>query len=235
MDDAKESVLQERGARLKTTIKENYGFLGKFAKEMSISPFTLTKWCSGKVAVPEKRYEKICKLLRVSKHFLLTGEEEGAVEKRELQTVGSSESVMLRGAAWYLNRPVVKFPVNAGGHSNVLDGDHPTGFSDDYTLTSCPDANAFAGEVRGDSMLPDFTEGDEVIFAPNTQFKDKDLVYFRLVDGTTGFKQLFVLDGGYMEFKSLNPEDEMFSNPLRVHFKDITSICTLYSHTKKFS
>jgi SOS-response transcriptional repressor LexA len=51
---------------------------------------------------------------------------------------------------------------------------------DDAVETDCKDANAFALIIEGDSMEPEFMAGDIVVFTPNSEPRNGDIVVCRL-------------------------------------------------------
>lgn len=83
--------------------------------------------------------------------------------------------------------------VAAGYPVDFDDMDYPTGFADDYVR--CPDLDdphAFAVRVIGDSMEPNFRQGDIVIFSPGAEVRSGDdcFVRFKMPHETT-FKRVF--------------------------------------------
>jgi SOS-response transcriptional repressor LexA len=87
--------------------------------------------------------------------------------------------------------PVIN-EVTAGYPHDFTDLDYPPSVADEYVR--CPDvqdAQAFAARVVGDSMAPDYIEGDIVVFAPNTPAKDGDDCFVRFQDGETTFKRVY--------------------------------------------
>jgi len=58
----------------------------------------------------------------------------------------------------------------------------------------CPDVRdpqAFAVRVFGDSMSPDYTPDDIVIFSPNTPVRSGDDCFIRLAEGGTTFARVY--------------------------------------------
>lgn len=82
--------------------------------------------------------------------------------------------------------------VAAGYPQDFTDLDYPPRVADEYI--SCPaidDKDAFAARVYGDSMLPNYREGDIVIFSPAACPRSGDDCFVRFADGTTTFKRVF--------------------------------------------
>lgn len=83
--------------------------------------------------------------------------------------------------------------VAAGYPTGFTDLDYPARIADRYI--SCPDLDdpqAFAAEVVGDSMLPDYQQGDIVIFSPAAKVEDGCDCFVRLLPHhDTTFKRVF--------------------------------------------
>lgn len=98
--------------------------------------------------------------------------------------------------------PVRQIPVinnvQAGYPREFTDLDYPASVADEYV--GCPDItdpNAFGARVVGDSMEPDYREGDLVIFSPNTPTAPGSDCFVRLErDNETTFKRIFMEDDG---------------------------------------
>lgn len=69
--------------------------------------------------------------------------------------------------------------------------------------TDCPDAEAFAVEINGDSMEPKFYKGDIIVLMPSERPCNNSLVVARLVDEGVVFK-LFSSQGSRVTFTSYN-------------------------------
>lgn len=91
-----------------------------------------------------------------------------------------------------LEVPVIN-RVAAGYPAGFTDLGHPARIADDYVR--CPDiedADAFAARVVGDSMEPDYREGDIVVFSPARDIADGDDCFARLEpDDETTFKRVY--------------------------------------------
>lgn len=98
--------------------------------------------------------------------------------------------------------------VAAGYPSGFTDLDYPARVADDYV--GCPgldDPDAFAASVVGESMLPEYREGDIVVFSPAAEVADGCDCFVRLEpDHETTFKRVFFEDGGAsVRLQPLNP------------------------------
>jgi SOS-response transcriptional repressor LexA len=83
--------------------------------------------------------------------------------------------------------------VSAGYPTEFTDLGYPARVADEYVR--CPDlhdADAFAARVVGDSMEPEYREGDIVVFSPMRGVKSGDDCFVRLEpDQETTFKRVF--------------------------------------------
>lgn len=83
--------------------------------------------------------------------------------------------------------------VAAGYPREFTDLGYPARVADEYVR--CPDIDdpdAFAARVVGDSMLPEYREGDIVVFSPSREIKSGMDCFARLEpDGETTFKRVF--------------------------------------------
>jgi len=105
--------------------------------------------------------------------------------------------------------PVIN-KVSAGYPSDFDDLDYPVGVADDYVR--CPDLhdpNAFAVRVVGDSMEPNFREGDIVIFSPAAEVHNGDDCFIRFsMPHETSFKRVFFEPDNKVR---LQPRNEKYS------------------------
>ena len=96
--------------------------------------------------------------------------------------------------------------VAAGYPHDFTDLDYPPSVADDYLR--CPDLRdplAFAARVVGDSMEPDYREGDIVVFSPNAPAENGDDCFVRF-DGDNGttFKRYYLDEDGVIRLQPLN-------------------------------
>lgn len=99
--------------------------------------------------------------------------------------------------------------VAAGYPGGFTDLDYPARVADDYL--SCPgldDPDAFAACVVGESMMPEYREGDIVVFSPVADVQDGCDCFVRLEpDHETTFKRVFFDDdGALVRLQPLNPK-----------------------------
>lgn len=129
----------------------------------------------------------------------LRGALDEAYRSGELQrlvgTEGAAEGVRGLGAlerALPREVPLIN-RVQAGYPREFTDLGYPARVADEYVR--CPDIDdpdAFAARVVGDSMLPDYREGDIVVFSPAREVRSGMDCFARLEpDGETTFKRVF--------------------------------------------
>ncbi|MDY6913506.1 MAG: XRE family transcriptional regulator [Planctomycetota bacterium] len=101
--------------------------------------------------------------------------------------------------------PVIN-KVAAGYPSDFTDLDYPPSVADEYIR--CPDLHdpqAFATRVVGDSMEPNYHQGDIVIFSPNTPARSGDDCFVRFGhDNSTTFKRFYMDDAQTIRLQPLN-------------------------------
>ena len=107
--------------------------------------------------------------------------------------------------------PLIGF-AQAGGDGYFDDGGYPVGGSwDEVSLPDIGDANAYALEISGDSMVPVFRDGDMVIVSPAAPIRRGDRVVVRTQEGEVMAKQLARQSARRVELRSLNPEHPDYS------------------------
>lgn len=104
---------------------------------------------------------------------------------RELDLVGAAVQVPLINS------------VAAGYPTDFTDLGYPARVADEYVrVPDVRDPDAFAARVVGDSMLPDYREGDIVVFSPMRDLRDGMDCFVRLEpDHQTTFKRVFFESG----------------------------------------
>ncbi|ARN55864.1 helix-turn-helix domain-containing protein [Sedimentisphaera salicampi] len=103
--------------------------------------------------------------------------------------------------------PVIN-KVSAGYPADFGDLSYPAGFADEYI--NCPglnDPNAFAVRVVGDSMKPDYCEGDIVVFSPSRAVNNGDDCFVRFKDPFEAtFKRVYYENDGSIRLQPRNTD-----------------------------
>jgi phage repressor protein C with HTH and peptisase S24 domain len=94
----------------------------------------------------------------------------------------------------------------AGYPADFTDMDYPAGVADEYVRgPDIHDPNAFAVRVVGDSMEPEFVEGDIVIISPNSDVSNGDDCFVRFKNPhETTFKRVYFEDDGQIRLQPRN-------------------------------
>jgi repressor LexA len=98
--------------------------------------------------------------------------------------------------------------VAAGYPTEFTDLAYPARVADEYvSVPEVNDPDAFAARVCGQSMLPDYRQGDIIVYSPNRDPKPGDDCFVRLLpDHHTTFKRVYFEDGDRIRLQPLNPE-----------------------------
>jgi repressor LexA len=111
---------------------------------------------------------------------------------RLVEQVGGSGVAMHVEAALPMEVPLINC-VTAGYPTDFTDLGYPARVADEYVR--CPglgDPDAFAARVVGDSMSPEYREGDIVVFSPARDIDDGCDCFVRLApDSETTFKRIY--------------------------------------------
>ena len=145
-----------------------------------------------------------------------------------LEATGTSFDDFVHFVDSTVRREITRIPViglaQAGSDGYFDDGGFPAGTGwEEVAFPDIEDANAYALEVSGDSMLPLFRDGDTVIVSPSEQVRRGDRVVVKTVGGEVMVKQLARRTARHVELVSLNP-----SYPPRVlETKDVAWIARI--------
>ncbi len=181
------------------------------AAKIDIATRTVQRWEKGE-QVPDSNYlMRIAKVTNVSAHWLLTGE--GDMFARDQQRI----NVLPLPTNRYKKVQLVSLPllssVPGGALSQTFHPDHVDRY---ITVDDVRDANAFALEVKGNSMSPRIENGDIIIVSPKHEVRSGDICVVR-VDEEDTVKRIRI-DEHFVHLIPLNPEFE----PMVIRKKDIT-------------
>jgi len=147
------------------------------AKEIGVSHVAIGNFLAGQLPKSEHLLS-LARFFDVQMEFLLTGEMVPAGKKSPKNWggpyYGTSDEV-----------PVVAW-ASAGGGGYYEDQEGAA----ERIKTNCKDPNCYAVKIEGDSMLPDFHNGDVAVAMPNVQPKNGDFVVAILKTGKVYFKKL---------------------------------------------
>jgi SOS-response transcriptional repressor LexA len=125
----------------------------------------------------------------------------------ELQrTLDAQQANVARLASVCYQVPLIN-KVAAGYPAEFTDLEYPARVADEYiSVPDVSDPAAFAARVVDASMLPEYRQGDIIIFSPARAAADGDDCFIRLMpDHHTTFKRVFFDDEQTVRLQPLNP------------------------------
>lgn len=147
--------------------------------------------------ITEKMVDAICKVLPLEKEDLLAGSDHPPITSEEpglWRTVGQKPNVMLPKGMTARVIPLVSW-AQAGTLACFWDEAYQYEGIVAFDVT---DRKAIAVTIRGDSMRPQYDEGDVVILTPSSEARNGDLVIARLKEeaGDDVMFKIFQSTGG---------------------------------------
>jgi len=165
--------------RIKEAIAHSGKTQAQIAAETSKSAGAVTQWLDG--TTKSLRADTAAALERATGYraaWLVTGKGPKLVD---VQNVGPADLGAHR-------IPLISY-VQAGVWTGVVDNYQP-GDAEDFLLTDLElSGSAFALEIKGDSMLPEFKPGDRVIIDPNVSPQPGDFVVAKNGEEEATFKK----------------------------------------------
>ena len=183
----------------------------KLAARLDVATRTVQRWEKGE-QVPDSNYlMRIAKVTAVTPHWLLTGD--GDMYSR----TQAESKVLPLPTGRYKRVDLVSLPLLSsvpGGAPSLMF--HPDYVEKYITVDDIKDANAFALEVKGNSMAPRIEDGDIIVVSPKLESRTGDICVVRVNDEDT-VKRVKIEDQ-FLHLIPLNPEYE----PMVVKKKDVT-------------
>ncbi len=181
------------------------------AAKIDIATRTVQRWEKGE-QVPDSNYlMRIAKVTGVAAHWLLTGNGEMVAQERQ------KANVLPLPTSRYKKVQLISLPllssVPAGVPSQTF---HPEHVERYITVDDMRDTNAFALEVKGNSMAPRIENGDIIVVSPTHDVKSGDICVVR-VDEEDTVKRIKI-DEQFVHLIPLNPEYE----PMVVRKRDVS-------------
>lgn len=182
------SPMQHIGDRIRERREELGLSQSEVARQLGLKPQSIQQWEDGSAQPRPKRYPEICRVLNVSRAWLVGGSDEGKMDN--ISPVDIVKPIPL--ISW----------VKAGQWNEAIDMYQP-GYAEEWEKTTENVGDrAFALRVEGDSMEPDFPAGFILIVDPDVEPNPGDFVIAKVGDHAT-FKQ-FMQDAGHFYLKPLN-------------------------------
>lgn len=166
---------ENMGKRIERLLEaRNNGNQSELARFVGVSPQAVQQWIAGETSPRGKNLEKASEFLGVAPAVLRFGQQ--------------SQPNVAHAPAGTKRIPLISC-VQAGMWTEIVDTYQP-GDASDWLLTDLElSDNAFALEIKGDSMLPDFREGDRVIIDPSVAPNPGDFVVAKNGDHEATFKK----------------------------------------------
>lgn len=202
------------------------------ARILGVSTGNVGNWESKRSLPSNKSLGNIAAKLSVSTSFLI-GEEDHVSEVLKEVSPGYKLPGNARLTGPHIEYSKQKVPViswaaaGRGGNFSDLEGQ-----IDEYMESDCPDANAYALIIEGDSMIPEYRPGDRVIFLPNAEARNGDIVVARLLDEGDVYFKMFHLIGSKGDIVKLTSYNPMYP-PLEYPRKAFRFIHPMYEMRRR--
>jgi len=185
----------------------------RMAARLDIATRTLQRWEKGEQEPDASVIMRIAKLTTVLPQWLLSGEGE------RTPGMGIAGKVLPLSDNKYRKVDLKTVPLLSsvpGGVPNLIY--HPEYVDKYVTVDDVRDEQAFALEVKGNSMATRIEDGDIIIVSPTLEARNGDICVVRVQDEDT-VKKIKMVDA-FIHLIPLNPEYE----PMVVKKKDVTFI-----------
>ncbi len=158
-----------------------------FCRQIRIAPAQLSPYISEGMVPRHDLLVRMAKVLGVTVDWLLTGRDHRTpVIAEEPATYGGMRGRLLPVLDW----------VQAGRMTTVVDPYPYAGVAEDYLAANVKGKRCFALKVRGDSMEPEFREGDLIVVDPDRQPQAGEFVVVKSdEEGEATFKKYVRLRG----------------------------------------
>lgn len=198
------------------------------ARACGVKPPSVSDWLNGRTKNLEgANLLAASRFLKVDPDWLATGK--GDMQPRFSGEFDANTSPAKLG---YRPIPLINY-VQAGVWTDVIDAFEP-GQADEYLMTDLDlSGSAFALQIKGDSMLPEFKEGDRVIIDPDVAPSPGDCVVAKNGSQEATFKKYrprTMDEHGNVIFE-LVPLNEDYPT-LRSDVTRITIVGTMVEHRK---
>jgi repressor LexA len=181
------------------------------AAKIDVATRTVQRWEKGE-QVPDSNYlMRIAKTTGVVPHWLLAGEGDMFVMP------GKQQNVIPLPTNRYRKVELINLPLLAsvpGGVPNLIF--HPDHVERYITVDDVRDPNAFALQVKGNSMAPRIEDSDIIVVSPKLEVRSGDICVVRVQDEDT-VKRVKIEDQ-FIHLIPLNPEYE----PMAIRKRDVT-------------
>lgn len=169
------------------------------ARRLGIRPQSVQAWEAGSTSPRRNHIPGLCDILGVSKQWLEFGFEIEFAGPAQKDSNVVSTTIQLR----HKSVPIISW-VHAGELHEAADP-FPAGYADDYIQPSVSvGSHAFALKLEGNSMEPDYREGDLVIVDPDSPVFSGNFVVARKIATNEATFKKYVVDAGKHYLMPLN-------------------------------
>ena len=185
----------------------------KLAAKLDIATRTLQRWEQDE-QVPDSHYlMRLAKATGVAPHWLLTG------DGQQYAKTYAEPNVLPLPVNQYKKLKLVSLPLLSsvpGGAPKFIF--HPDYVEKYITVDDVNDPNAFALEVKGNSMAPRIEDGDIIVVSPKLEGKSGDICVVRVNDEDT--VKRVKMENDFVQLIPLNPEYE----PMVIRKRDVVFV-----------
>ena len=188
----------------------------RLAKELGITPQSVYEWVREGKPPDRKRMKEIARVLEVSPAWLEFGDgpdlvlseptrKDPNVATSTLHSARKGEEGLEETHLILKDFPLISW-VQAGEWSEIVDNFQP-GDAEMWVPFGIPRKdmpNAFCLRVRGDSMIPEFADGDIILVDPHRQPENGSFVIAKLLDTQEATFKKYVVDAGNVSLLPLN-------------------------------
>ena len=186
--------------RIKTRRKELKLTQAAIASLVKVSRVSITQWELGDTSPKGKNLFNLAKALKCTTEWLLFGVD---------SAVATTSNV--KGHNYQSNYlPLISW-VQAGSWSELIDDFQPEDTDQYYPCPEKTSSLSFALKVVGESMLPDYVDGEIIYVDPEVEARNGSYVVVRQNnDSEVTFKKL-IIEGSEKMLKAVNPD---WPNPI---------------------
>lgn len=212
--------LTMRSDRIRNKRKEMKLTQQKLGDLVGVSKTTVSQWEKGDYSPNGENLSSLARVLGVSIQWILDGKGDDSFENVKPVSLGARQI------------PVLSY-VQAGLLTELQEISQPDGELEYVQADEDLGEGAFAMRINGDSMQPDFSEGDLVIIDPDIEPVPGDFVAAKNGSDEATFKKYrprgFNPSGA--EYFELVPLNEDYA-PIRSDMSDVTIIGVMVEHRK---
>ena len=187
----------EFNERMREQIKKSGITQADLARALGVSVQTVNYWLIGRNKPKRDKILRIAHLLQCSPQSLEFGDDIEEIPGK----IGEIEET----ASTWKEFPLISW-VQAGSWSEMVDNFQPGDAERwiPFGITRKDIPNGYCLRVRGDSMEPEFADGDIILVDPHRQPENGQYVIVKLLDSNEATFKKYVIDAGEVSLHPLN-------------------------------